>query len=790
MPGLNTLSIGRKLGLSAVVALLMLGAMYWSVAHGLTALAADQSRTMRVQETARDVDRALLLAAEGRTLGQELRHEQVPALLLRALHRIVSLGERTRTILRRAQAAEGGSMTGTLLAAANGSLSHFVAALAQEAALRRRLLTGRARDLIEARPTFEASLDAFAQELAQGGVVASGVDAVTGQNATVLPPEVLTTARGRFTAYRLAMARMQNAALLFLATGNRAAANATDDATAQAKAALAALLASGIPAGTQQDARTMGMLGGGIAKAAAAAVRRTLTLDRFVAGPVALADRAMTAALRQVGARLDRQARAQVLAAAREQGRVRARLLAIACGIALVLGLSGWLTARTIGRPIRAMTRTVQAMAGGDTAVAIGYAGRGDEIGRMAAALEVLRGVAHDAFVKAEMIRQFPTGLMLADPADDYRITYLNPEAERLLGLVRGHLPVPPEELIGKSIDIFHPAPERQRALLADPANLPHHARVAIGEETFDLNISAIRDQAGGYVGPMVTWHRMTGQVRLVQRFERTVGAIARGVGERAGAMQGTAEALTGTADDAGRRITAVAGASDQAAANVAAVATSAEELAASVGEISRQVAESARIAGQAVAEANATDRCVAGLAEAAGRIGEVVRLIGDIAGSTNLLALNATIEAARAGEAGKGFAVVASEVKALATQTARATEEIGSQIAAMQGATGQAVEALRSIGATIQRMNEIATAIAGAVEEQGAATQEIARAVQHAAAGTTEVTRNIGHVAEAVTRTNADAAAVLAAAGELSRQSDTLKAEAEGFVAAIRSAA
>ncbi|MDE2008362.1 MAG: hypothetical protein KGI51_17475, partial [Rhodospirillales bacterium] len=123
-------------------------------------------------------------------------------------------------------------------------------------------------------------------------------------------------------------------------------------------------------------------------------------------------------------------------------------------------------------------------------------------------------------------------------------------------------------------------------------------------------------------------------------------------------------------------------------------------------------------------------------------------------------------------------------------TQTARATEEIGSQIAAMQGATGQAVEALRSIGATIQRMNEIATAIAGAVEEQGAATQEIARAVQHAAAGTTEVTRHIGHVAEAVTRTNADAAAVLAAAGDLSRQSDTLKAEAEGFVAAIRSAA
>jgi methyl-accepting chemotaxis protein len=178
------------------------------------------------------------------------------------------------------------------------------------------------------------------------------------------------------------------------------------------------------------------------------------------------------------------------------------------------------------------------------------------------------------------------------------------------------------------------------------------------------------------------------------------------------------------------------------------------------------------------------------GLSEAAGRIGDVVRLISDIAGQTNLLALNATIEAARAGEAGKGFAVVASEVKSLATQTARATGEIGAQITAMQVATAQAVGALRSIGGTIQRMADIAGTIAVAVDQQGSATREIAGAVQQAAAGTSEVSSNIALVGAAVTRTGAEAQRVLGAAEELGAQSATLKREVNGFLSEMRSAA
>ena len=205
--------------------------------------------------------------------------------------------------------------------------------------------------------------------------------------------------------------------------------------------------------------------------------------------------------------------------------------------------------------------------------------------------------------------------------------------------------------------------------------------------------------------------------------------------------------------------------------------------------EIAQQVAESARIAGGAVAEAEATDRTVGGLANTATKVGDVVRLIRDIAGRTNLLALNATIEAARAGEAGRGFAVVAGEVKTLATQTARATEDIAAQIAAIQQETGQAVAALRSIGGTIRRMSEIATGIASAVEQQGAATQEIARSVQEAANGTAEVDSTIAAVGGSVQQAGTQAAEVVTAAQALTEQSATLAREVVEFLGSLKAA-
>jgi methyl-accepting chemotaxis protein len=273
----------------------------------------------------------------------------------------------------------------------------------------------------------------------------------------------------------------------------------------------------------------------------------------------------------------------------------------------------------------------------------------------------------------------------------------------------------------------------------------------------------------------------------LAEGFETSVGTIVSTVSAAIGQMQGTATSMTATAERASRQATAVATASEEASTNVQTVASAAEELSSSVAEISRQVAASSTIATAAARESERTDRMVKSLADAAQKIGAVTSLIREIASQTNLLALNATIEAARAGEAGKGFAVVANEVKGLATQTARATEEISAQIQAMQSATGDTVSAIESIGATIGRINEITTTIASAVEEQGAATQEIARNVQQAAAGTREVSGNIAGVTEAARETGTAAGEVLGAADDLSRQAQALQAQVGQFLAAVR---
>ena len=227
--------------------------------------------------------------------------------------------------------------------------------------------------------------------------------------------------------------------------------------------------------------------------------------------------------------------------------------------------------------------------------------------------------------------------------------------------------------------------------------------------------------------------------------------------------------------------------AAEQASVNVQTVASATEELSASIGEISRQVTESTRIASGAVEEANRTNGTVAGLQEAAQKIGEVVQLINNIASQTNLLALNATIEAARAGDAGKGFAVVASEVKNLANQTAKATEDIQNQVGQMQSVTGHTVEAIRSITGTITRMSEIATAIASAVEEQGAATQEISRNVQEASRGTAEVSGSIQGVVAIARDTGGGAGETLAAANSLGTAAENLSVEVDRFIGTIR---
>jgi methyl-accepting chemotaxis protein len=276
---------------------------------------------------------------------------------------------------------------------------------------------------------------------------------------------------------------------------------------------------------------------------------------------------------------------------------------------------------------------------------------------------------------------------------------------------------------------------------------------------------------------------------RLADEFERGVRASLDTLAGAATEMQTTSKSMSATAGEASVQATTVAAVAEQASANVQTVAAATEELSSSVSEIGRQVTQSTEIAGQAVAEANRTNVTVQGLSAAAQKIGDVVKLISDIASQTNLLALNATIEAARAGEAGRGFAVVANEVKSLASQTAKATDEISAQVGAMQDATAEAVQAIGGIGRTIGAINEITSAISAAVEQQGAATQEIARNVQQAAQGTGQVSNNISTVNRAADKTGSAASKVLSSAEQLSGQAATLRADVDRFLANIRAA-
>ena len=283
--------------------------------------------------------------------------------------------------------------------------------------------------------------------------------------------------------------------------------------------------------------------------------------------------------------------------------------------------------------------------------------------------------------------------------------------------------------------------------------------------------------------------HRATAVEQLIGAFDAVTSRIIGAVASAATELQAAAQTLNGTAEETSNQSSAVSAAAEESASNVQTVAASSEEMAASIGEIGRRVEEAARVSTSAVAEAQDTMASVRELATAAQRIGDIVGLIGDVAGQTNLLALNATIEAARAGEAGRGFAVVASEVKGLAEQTAKASAQIAQQIGGIQTSTGRAVEAIGRIAGTIERISAISAGIATSVEHQTVATREISQSVQQVSAGTSEVTSNMVGVTRAAEETSAAAGQVHSASSELATQAARLRTEVDRFLADVRAA-
>ncbi|HUM93128.1 MAG TPA: methyl-accepting chemotaxis protein [Candidatus Competibacter sp.] len=440
------------------------------------------------------------------------------------------------------------------------------------------------------------------------------------------------------------------------------------------------------------------------------------------------------------------------------------------------------------------------------------------------------------------MVRSTPSNLMVADR--DLRLRYMNPAMERLLGRLESHLPVPLSGLIGQPIDLFYPQQHDLRRIVADPARLPHRATVTLGGETCDLYFSAVHDRDGSYQGPMITWERVTDKIKnersvkevderekeqshllqtKVDRMLKVVSAAAGGdltqelavsgndaidrmaqgldqllatlrdsmarIGQTAQTLAGAAEELTvvsqqmgGNAEAASHKAILASSTADQVSANVEAVATATEEMGASIREIALNAAEAAKVVASAVTMAQSANATVRKLGESSAGIGNIIKVITSIAEQTHLLALNATIEAARAGEAGKGFAVVANEVKELAKETAKATEEIGRKIEAIQMDTGSAVDAIGGISTIINQINDIQITIASAVEQQTATTNEIGRSVAEAARGSGEIAQNITNVAQATQSTLGSANDVHNASSEMARMASELQQLVDRF--------